>query len=206
MIPIEKAAILISWCVMTAIAAWLADEKWSRIGLVRDGLRAGLGFFLIMTWVHWVGYHIYQRQRTNGMVFPLAWAHKRAFRTAVLQQAFIIFLTALTLDGGLLCQEAQIAVLAYWLAWSVIAFARPEAPTVWDIRCICTGYLIIFAMIIIAGPWVWWRLGDWPFGSVSGDLEFGVILLVAGFVGFFSRIPSTPITSASARPSANPFS
>jgi hypothetical protein len=205
MTPIEKAAILISWCVTTAIAAWLADEKWSRTGLVRDALGAGLVFFLIMTWIHWIGYHIYQRQRTEG-TFSLVWAHKRALRTTFLQQALFVILAALTVDGGLLFQEAQIAVVAYWLAWSIIASARPAAPTVWDIRSIRMGYLIIFAVVIIAGPWVWWRLGYWPFGGQSGELEFGVFLLVVGFVGFFSRIPSTPITSVSARPSVNPFS
>jgi hypothetical protein len=193
MIPIEKAAILISWCVTTAIAVWLADEKWSRTGLVRDALQAGLAFFLIMTWVHWVGYHIYQRQRTDGE-FSLAVAHKRALRTTSLQQALVVFLTSLTLDEGMLFQEAWIAVVAYWLAWSIIAFARPAAPTTWDIRCIRTGYLIFFAMVIIAGPWVWWRLGYWPFAGLSGELEFSGILLVVGFAGFFSRIPSTPIT------------
>jgi hypothetical protein len=121
----EKAALLISWCVTTALGYLLAYLKWLRGGSVRDATAGGVGYALIMTLVHWVGHSTYKRQRAERTSLALAPAHKRALRTVLLQQALVVLLAALTLDGGLLFQEAGIAVLAYWVAWSVYRMRAP---------------------------------------------------------------------------------
>ena len=71
----------------------------------------------------------------------------------------MFILAALMLDGGLTLNAAVIAVVAYWLAFGIVLFRRASSPTRLDMLLVRYGFLLVFAFVVMIGPFVWAALG-----------------------------------------------
>jgi len=157
--------LVVSFCVTSA--AWVALIYG--VGAEVDRSQAvgrSVVYVVFMAAVHWVGYRLWRRQFTqppeDGVPMPpspIIAAYRPATRLALLQQGIVIVLTAAMLDGGLCFNTALIALIAYWLAYGIVIVRRPCTPSKVDLILVRYGFLAIFAVVIIAGPWVWRAVG-----------------------------------------------
>jgi hypothetical protein len=80
---------------------------------------------------------------------------------ALLQQGIVLILALLMLDLGQTICEAVTAIVAYWLAFGIIAVRRLNSPTRSDIFLIRYGFLLMFVCAVAALPFVGRAIGRW---------------------------------------------
>jgi hypothetical protein len=168
--PTDLAAIIaltVSFCIISALGGSLLYWAW-RIVSVYMAIGHCAVFVAFMAGVHLIGFHLWRRQFTEGRhdkgkspSSPIALEYRRPIKTALLQQGIILILALLVLDGGLTFNMAVIAVMAYWLAFGILVFRRPSSPTKGDILLVRYGFLLLFFIVLVAGPFVWKALGGW---------------------------------------------
>ncbi len=150
-----------AWLVSSTLGAAFLIAYWSNRHHPEVGHLRAVVFIVAMSAVCFVGYRLYRRQSAPQLcdivVSPKEW--KSAFQTAIILQAFIIFLAALVLDGGLILHGCVVAALAYWAMAAVIVLRRHNAPTQSDLRAISCGYLVILFVVQLIGQPIWALLG-----------------------------------------------
>lgn len=80
--------------------------------------------------------------------FPFFGKFESAIKVSVVLQLFILFLSALVLDGGQLSQWMLVSATAYWIAFAVIMIRRNGNATVLDRFILAWGYPLA---IVLAG-------------------------------------------------------
>ena len=149
------------------IALWVSLLYWH---WKRDSLYMAVGrctvFIAFMAGVHFIGYRLWKRQfvqdqgsGSESLSRSISSVYWPPIKTAFLQQGIIAILALLILDGGYTLNVTVIAIVAYWLAFSIIVFRRPDSPTRDDIGLIRYGFLLIFFVVLATGPFVWAALG-----------------------------------------------
>ncbi len=164
-ILIALLALTVSFCTISALGGLLVYSVWKGAGSRMVVGRYAV-FVVFMAEVHLVGYRLWRRQfaqvRGECQGPPsgvIASAYRPAIKTALLQQGIVFILAALMLDGGLTLNAAVIAVVAYWLAFGIVLFRRASSPTRLDMLLVRYGFLLVFAFVVMIGPFVWAALG-----------------------------------------------
>src|SRR5215467_3298335 len=87
----------------------------------------------------------------------------RAVNCALVQQAIIIFLSALILDGGVIAQICMYALAGYWGGAILLVFRRGAALSHSDLALIRWGYIPVCVISFLLTYWIWWMRGyaDW---------------------------------------------
>ena len=168
--PGDLAAIIaltVSFCIISALGGSLLYWAW-RIVSVYMAIGHCAVFVAFMAGVHVIAYRLWRRQFTEGRhdkgqspSLPIASAYRRPIKSALVQQGIILILALLLLDGGLTFNMAVIAVVAYWLAFGILVFRRASSPTKGDVLLVRYGFLLLFFIVLVAGPFVWKALGRW---------------------------------------------
>ena len=79
----------------------------------------------------------------------------RAIGVAVAQQAPILILAALMLDGGRILRICTIAAIASWICTLMILLRRPKQPTNCDIAIVNYGFWAAMFLILITERFLW---------------------------------------------------
>ena len=78
--------------------------------------------------------------------------------SAFVQQAIVLVLAGMILDGGLIAQMCWYAFLAFWGGVAVIWFRRSSSPTKQDLILVRGGYLIVCIISFFVTQSIWhWR-------------------------------------------------
>ena len=89
-------------------------------------------------------------------------AYRGAVLDALIVQAPIILLSGLLADGGAIVWICMKSALVFWAAIVLIVVRRPTAPSIWDLRFIRFGFLLLLPICAYveyhAEPW-WNYLG-----------------------------------------------
>jgi hypothetical protein len=85
--------------------------------------------------------------------------YRHATRSALVQQALILVLAGMILDGGDVLQICLAALLAFWAGVAFIRWRRPQAPTKLDLVLIEGGYLAICVVTFFAVHFAWYLRG-----------------------------------------------
>jgi hypothetical protein len=110
---------------------------------------------VVVTWSVVVGYRT-RVARRNGI-----WRlYMRAFAVSVSEQAVVLCLAALMLDGGLMLYACLLAGLLYWVMAGAVVARRRILPTRFDLWLVTYGFLaFVFPVIAIVSIWqyhYWW--------------------------------------------------
>ena len=81
--------------------------------------------------------------------------YRRVMRSALVQQALILFLAGNILDGGDIFQICLVAMVAFWGGVAVIRWRRPESPTKADLILIEGGYVLLCIVAFFAVQFAW---------------------------------------------------
>jgi hypothetical protein len=78
--------------------------------------------------------------------------------SAFVQQAVILVLAGMILDGGLIAQMCFYAFAAFWGGVAVILFRRRQSPTKLDLVLVRGGYLLVCIISFFLTQAIWhWR-------------------------------------------------
>lgn len=80
--------------------------------------------------------------------------YRRAFVASFIQQAFILFLASLLLDGGLTFYACLVADMSYWMLAGIVVARRPIRPTPFDLSLIGCSYPAL-ALLVTVAVWQW---------------------------------------------------
>jgi hypothetical protein len=81
-----------------------------------------------------------------------------AIYSACIQQAIIMILAAMILDGGSIGQVCLYALLGFWGGVFVLRVRRREALTKMDLMLIRGGYILVCIISFFITRWIWsWR-------------------------------------------------
>ena len=156
---VAMLALMVSFCIMSALWGWFLYCVRETIS-TRKLVEVFVVFTVIMAGVHFIGYRLWRRQFVQGEgTSPLSSVYWPTTKAALLQQGIIFILAALILDGGLTFHMAVIAFVAYWSALGIIVARRPSSPTRIDILLVRYGFLLVFLIVVTAGPFVWKAMG-----------------------------------------------
>ena len=72
--------------------------------------------------------------------------HRADVAFAMAQQAVLLLLTALLLDGGFMLRVCCVAAIAHWAAMVIIRIRRPVEPTTLDVGVVKFGFLFCFLL------------------------------------------------------------
>jgi len=86
--------------------------------------------------------------------------YRRVIRSALTQQAFILVLAGMILDGGVVAEICLFAAVAFWVGVALIRFRRP-VPTKVDLVLIEGGYIVLCLISFFLAQWIW-RLREYP--------------------------------------------
>lgn len=89
--------------------------------------------------------------------------YKRAFVISLSEQAVLLFLASLLLDGGLTLYPFLVACMFYWMIAGVVVTRPPVQPTRSDLTFVTHGFpmlAIAYCFFIIAA----WHVLDWQIG------------------------------------------
>ncbi len=148
-----------SFTINVAFWGTLIYSVWETVGLYK-GIVGCTVFIVVMAGVHLIGYRLWQRQFVQDQG-PISSAYWPSTKTSLLQQAVVFILALLMLDLGQTMCEAVTAIVAYWLAFSIILVRRPSSPTRGDIFLIRYGFLFIFVCAVAALPFVGRAIDRW---------------------------------------------
>jgi hypothetical protein len=158
-------ALAISFCIISTLGVWLLYWSWRAVSVQMATGRCTV-FVGVMAGVHFIGYRLWRRQFVqdpgNGgksLSRQFSSAYWPPVKAALLQQGITAILALLVLDGGLTFHVTMIAIVAYWLAFCIVIVRRPDSPTRGDLRLVRYGFLMVFLIVIVAGPMVWRALG-----------------------------------------------
>jgi hypothetical protein len=79
----------------------------------------------------------------------------RAVTSALIQQAFVILLSAMILDGGGTAQICLYAFAGFWGGTALLAFRRGAALSRVDIAFIRWGYIPVCVLAFALTGWIW---------------------------------------------------
>lgn len=83
---------------------------------------------------------------------------KSAMMSAFVQQAAILVLASMILDGGLIHQICFYAFAAFWGGVGIILIRRCESPTKLDLVFVRGGYLVVCIISFFLTSTIWsWR-------------------------------------------------
>jgi hypothetical protein len=82
-------------------------------------------------------------------VAATAW-RSEDFVFALVQQAVLLLLTSLVLDGGFLFRVCLTAVTAHWIWIGTAVVRRRTSPTAWDIALVKFGFLLCLLLTFAA--------------------------------------------------------
>jgi hypothetical protein len=85
----------------------------------------------------------------------IAPAYQRAKTFALVQQAIVLFLSALILDGGDVFHTCLGALAAFWIGAAIIGVRRPQTPTRLDLALIRFGYIPLCILAYLSTQFVW---------------------------------------------------
>ncbi len=166
--PSSRVALIVltaCFCIISVVGMSFIYSFWKNID-AKMAVGRSAAFAAFMAGVHIVGYRLWKRQfvqeqaeRQRLQATPLALAYTPAIKSAMIQQVIFFILAVLMLDMGLTLHITVIAIMAFWFAFGVIIFRRPRSPTKGDIRFIRYGFLLIFVVVFMVGPFVWHALG-----------------------------------------------
>ena len=77
--------------------------------------------------------------------------YSRAITIALAQQAPILILASLILDGGRILMVCAIAAIASWICTAVILLRRPKQPTASDIALVKYGFWPAIFLVLVTG-------------------------------------------------------
>ena len=80
----------------------------------------------------------------------MAAANRRGIVLALIQQAFILLLAAMVLDGGQLLREVSGAFAVSWAISLVVMLWYRDRPTRWSIAVVKFGFWLAIAVLIVA--------------------------------------------------------
>ena len=110
--------------------------------------------FTVLAWCVAIGCWMWTKRRDG-----ISHRYRAAFISSFVQQAFVLCLAALMLDGGLTLYACILACMLYWMIAGVVIARRPLTPTSSDISWITYGYfLLAFAVTLILWRWCYFVL------------------------------------------------
>ena len=77
--------------------------------------------------------------------------HSKAIAFAIGQQAIVLVLSALALDGGFLLRVCVIAAVVSWFATALIMLRRPRQPTDVDLVIVKYGFWPAMLTVLVIG-------------------------------------------------------
>jgi len=80
---------------------------------------------------------------------------RAAIHSALVQQAIVLLLASMILDGGLLAQICGFAFAAFWAAVGLLKIRRNSFPTKIDLALIRCGYLLVCLISFLVASFVW---------------------------------------------------
>ena len=72
----------------------------------------------------------------------------------LVQQAFILMLAALVLDGGRLLRAVSGVLILSWLVSLIVMIRYKEHPTPVSIAIVKYGFWLAILVLLLVGPWV----------------------------------------------------
>ena len=91
---------------------------------------------------------------TASGVGPKFVTNGRAIVVALVQQAFILMLAALVLDGGRLLSAVSGVLILSWLVSLIVMIRYKEHPTPVSIAIVKYGFWLAILVLLLVGPWV----------------------------------------------------
>jgi len=85
----------------------------------------------------------------------MATSYANATKSALGQQAIILFLAIGILDGGDILNMCLIAFVAFWVGTGLIWRRRPQTPTKLDLMVIQAGYFPLCILSFLLVQWFW---------------------------------------------------
>ena len=152
-----RLTLTISFGIIGGLGSWLIYNRWCGVSMQMAVGRCA-AFVGFMAFVHWIGYFLWRRQFVrcpNGgekLRSPISSEYRPAIKTVLLQQAVVLILAALVLDGGVTFNSAVISVVGFWLGLGVILVRRPDSPTPGDLFYVGYAFLLIAAIVIVSEP------------------------------------------------------
>jgi len=80
---------------------------------------------------------------------------REAVRFALLQQAIILVLASMILDGGRFAQTCAYGVAGFWGGFMVLRMRRQNAPAKLDIALVRFGSIPACALSFFLTSWIW---------------------------------------------------
>lgn len=81
-------------------------------------------------------------------------AHSQAIVFAAVQQAIVLLLAALILDGGYILRICTIAAIASWVATLVIIVRRSKHPSAVDLAIVRYGFWMTMLVVLVVATLV----------------------------------------------------
>jgi hypothetical protein len=170
--PWEKAAIVTSFVLTSALGASFVFWYWSDRGLDSVAVVRAVLFVTIIGVVHVVAFRAYAAQHApaaqlaaaddlpaasptrTGSLSSLSPMYRPAIKLAILQRVILLILSSLLLDFGQTFRVCAVAAIAHWIVIAIIVARRPASPTGLDLGIIRWGFVPLCIVVGRLAPFV----------------------------------------------------
>ena len=79
------------------------------------------------------------------------WRYFEPIKTAVAQQAIVLILASLILDGGQILRLCSVPAMASWICTLLVMLRRPTSPTKLDLAIVKFGFWLAIPLVVVIG-------------------------------------------------------